>query len=175
MYIPTINAGDLDGDGDLDLTFSGWDRANAWAPYSKLLRNDGTGNFTIETPPAINAPVMGIADLDNNGLPDCFMIGNTNNNKFYFHQQHGFDTAVNRVHSLRDAAGKFYIFPNASIATGQRMVCGLGNAYYNLGWKLRGLPPGTYTWSVQTIDAGYVGSGFAGAETLIVEFPFVNR
>lgn len=97
IYIPSINAGDIDGDGDVDIIFSGWDRANGWAPYARILRNDGTGNFTIETPPEVNAPVAGIADLDNNGLADYFMIGNSNNNKFYFQQANGFQAPVNRM------------------------------------------------------------------------------
>lgn len=97
IYIPSLNAGDPDGDGDLDIIFAGWDRANSWAPYARTLRNNGTGTFTEETPPSINAPVAGFADLDNNGLLDYFMIGNGNNNKFYFQQAGGFQSPVVRV------------------------------------------------------------------------------
>jgi hypothetical protein len=62
---------------------------------------------------------------------------------------------------VKGSNGHYYIFPNANITTGVRMTSGLGNAYQNLGWKLRGLPPGDYSWSVQTIDAAYAGSAFA--------------
>ncbi|SEW28247.1 Por secretion system C-terminal sorting domain-containing protein [Chitinophaga sp. YR573] len=422
IYIPSINAGDIDGDGDLDIIFSGWDKANGWPAYARILRNDGTGIFTLETPAAVNAPVAGFADLDNNGLIDYFMIGNGNNNRFYFQQANGFSTAVNRMSNgnnmqdpdatwadldndkdvdfcveawnnstsrrytqiwknngdgtfaeqsvpfkqkhwgsaqfadidhdgdldmllngdgdsysdsgssevyriyindgrgsftegatfqgfrqncngkgsafadwdndgdydiilsgwssagnkeivniylndgtgiftksaesvpginkgtielgdfnnngridlllngysgvayartvaflyknatanantsplppatlqtviagdsilfswsagsdaethvnaltynmyLKDAGGKYYIFPNADLTTGKRMISGLGNAYQNTGWKLKGLPAGNYTWSVQTIDAGYAGSVFADVATFSV-------
>ncbi|OQP51184.1 glycosyl hydrolase [Niastella populi] len=99
IYTPGINAGDVDGDGDLDVIVAGWDRANAWAPYARLLRNDGTGFFTLETMPQVNAPVAGIADLDNNGYPDYFMIGNGNANKFYFQNSTGVQAPVNRVNN----------------------------------------------------------------------------
>jgi hypothetical protein len=99
IYSPTINAGDVEGDGDLDILFVGWDRANNWAPYARLLRNDGTGMFTFETPPSINAPCSGFADLDNNGWLDYFMIGNGNANKFYFQNSSGVQAPVNRLNN----------------------------------------------------------------------------
>lgn len=99
IYTPSINAGDADGDGDLDVLLVGWDRANAWAPYARLLRNDGTGLFTPETLPSINAPAAGLADLDNNGYTDYFMIGNGNNNKFYFQNSSGVQAPVNRLNN----------------------------------------------------------------------------
>jgi hypothetical protein len=51
------------------------------------------------------------------------------------------------------------------------MTSGLGNAYCNLGWKLKGLPPGDYTWSVQTIDAAYAGSVFAPEASFTIPAP----
>jgi hypothetical protein len=99
IYTPSINAGDVDGDGDLDILVAGWDRANGWAPYARLLRNDGTGMFTFETLPSINAPAAGFADLDNNGWLDYFMIGNSNANKFYFQNSTGVQAPVNRLNN----------------------------------------------------------------------------
>lgn len=65
--------------------------------------------------------------------------------------------------------GLYLTFPNADIATGQRRVSQMGNAYMNLGWTLHGLPEGTYAWSVQAIDAGYAGSPFAPEQTFTIE------
>ncbi|MCS3800097.1 FG-GAP-like repeat-containing protein [Niastella sp. OAS944] len=99
IYTPSINAGDIDGDGDLDIMLAGWDRANGWAAYARILRNDGTGLFTLETMPQVNAPAAGFADLDNNGYLDYFMIGNSNANKFYFQNSAGVQAPVNRVNN----------------------------------------------------------------------------
>ncbi|GAG43799.1 unnamed protein product, partial [marine sediment metagenome] len=36
-------------------------------------------------------------------------------------------------------------------ASGWRRIPALGNAQQRLSWTLKGLPPGTYYWSVQAI------------------------
>lgn len=99
LFIPGMNAGDVDGDGDMDVIISGWDKDHGWAAYGRILRNDGTGLFTLETPPAVNCPVAGFGDFDNNGFLDYYMIGNGNKNKFYFQRSGGFDAPVNRVNN----------------------------------------------------------------------------
>lgn len=64
--------------------------------------------------------------------------------------------------------GRYLTFPNADIQTGFRRVSQIGNAYLNKGWTLRGLSPGVYAWSVQTIDAAYAGSAFAPEQTFVI-------
>ncbi|HYM82279.1 MAG TPA: T9SS type A sorting domain-containing protein [Candidatus Limnocylindria bacterium] len=51
--------------------------------------------------------------------------------------------------------------PLAAPATGKRLVPEFGNVSTNRAWPLRGLADGTYFWSVQSIDAGFLGSPFA--------------
>lgn len=49
----------------------------------------------------------------------------------------------------------------ASLESGKRTVVGIGNAGYNHFIKVKNLPEGSYTWSVQSIDNCYEGSLFA--------------
>ena len=52
--------------------------------------------------------------------------------------------------------------------TGARYIAARGNAENNLNWSIRGLAPGTYFWSVQTIDTSYIGSAFSPEGTFTV-------
>ncbi len=56
----------------------------------------------------------------------------------------------------------------ADPATGYRRIPALGNAQKRLFWILKGLPSGTYYWSVQAIDTAFCGSAWAPEETLII-------
>lgn len=76
--------------------------------------------------------------------------------------------ALSYNYYLRDlSTGLYLTFPNADIETGKRRVSAMGNAGLNCSWTLRGLPAGTYVWSVQTIDAAYAGSPFAPEQTIV--------
>ncbi|MFH1278316.1 MAG: FG-GAP-like repeat-containing protein [Candidatus Eisenbacteria bacterium] len=67
---------DYDGDGDLDLHVT-----NSYQP-NRLFVNDGSGNFSDGTPPALdpflNYPDAGWADYDNDGDPDVAISANYN-------------------------------------------------------------------------------------------------
>ncbi len=67
--------------------------------------------------------------------------------------------------------GLFLTFPDADIATGLRRVSRIGNVSLNKQWTLHNLLPGTYAWSVQTVDAGYAGSEFAQEQTFVIADP----
>ena len=51
--------------------------------------------------------------------------------------------------------------PAMSLPNGRRLVARLGNVDENHRWKLYGLQPGVYFWSVQSIDGEFIGSSFA--------------
>ncbi len=53
-------------------------------------------------------------------------------------------------------------------ATGHRLVPRRGNAGHNTSWTLKNLPPGTYYWSVQTLDNSFKGSPFAQEGTFMI-------
>ncbi|MCB0079596.1 MAG: VCBS repeat-containing protein, partial [Caldilineaceae bacterium] len=60
--------------------------------------------------------------------------------------------------------GSVIVSPLAS-PNGYRQVPGLGNVNQNTSLMLRNLPPGTYYWSVQSIDSSFAGSQFAQEES----------
>jgi hypothetical protein len=51
---------------------------------------------------------------------------------------------------------------------GWRKVATLGNVFTNRKWVLTGLPAGTYEWTVQAIDADFVGGAFANVKTFTI-------
>lgn len=72
-YGGTFASGDIDGNGDLDLLMT------RIAPWTKLYKNDGTGNFTEVThnfPRTANGQAF-FKDLDGDGDLDLFFSGQT--------------------------------------------------------------------------------------------------
>jgi hypothetical protein len=64
--------------------------------------------------------------------------------------------------------GYWYSNPLAFIGgtnDGVRKVTGLGNAFLSKTWYFNDLPDGEYEWSVQSIDASFLGSPFAPMQT----------
>jgi hypothetical protein len=59
----------------------------------------------------------------------------------------------------------------ADPVTGRRWIPASGNTSHELSWRLDGLPPATYFWSVQAIDPGFEGSPFAPEESFVLSGP----
>jgi PKD repeat protein len=69
--------------------------------------------------------------------------------------------------------------PMSDLTTGYRYVIQPGNAYLNNGWRIKGLPVGTYHWSVQAIDQANTGGPWAPLSTFTLtqinaEFSFTT-
>jgi hypothetical protein len=60
------------------------------------------------------------------------------------------------------------VSPLAHPVNGKRKVSRLGNVQNNTTWTIRGLSPGTYYWSVQTLDTSFSGSDFASDGTFVI-------
>jgi hypothetical protein len=63
--------------------------------------------------------------------------------------------------------GEQMVSPQADLATGLRRVAAPGNAGITNHWRLH-LPPGSYFWSVQAVDAGFAGSPFSSEASFTV-------
>ncbi|WP_457652816.1 FlgD immunoglobulin-like domain containing protein [Rhodocaloribacter sp.] len=61
----------------------------------------------------------------------------------------------------RTPGGGEVVAAAADPATGRLRLARAGNVFHNTAWTLRGLPNGTYHWSVQAIDPALRASPFA--------------
>lgn len=64
--------------------------------------------------------------------------------------------------------GTEVVSPLADLKTGKRFVVEMGNVGHTTSYTIT-LPKGTYYWSVQTIDNGYMGSNFSTEQIFTVE------
>jgi len=53
--------------------------------------------------------------------------------------------------------------------SGVLKVPNVGNVEGNLSWKIKMLPDGVYYWSVQSVDASFVGSPFSGSQKFTIQ------
>ena len=91
----SLDAADLDGDGDIDLAMVvGLARQAYW------YRNDGQGNFTFvqSIPPQFYQPTWTVfaADLDKDGALDLLTVSAANDNAVFWHQNNGSGYFISR-------------------------------------------------------------------------------
>jgi hypothetical protein len=78
--------------------------------------------------------------------------------------------AAGLTYNLRigtNSGGAQIMSPLANLATGLRRVARIGNVCTSTRWRAN-LPPGTYYWSVQAIDAAFAGSAFAAESSFTI-------
>ncbi len=146
--------GDFDGDGRLDLLYCGTTNGASSGAGTFLYRNAGTHT---NTPP--------LAPTGLTLLPNQVLSWNP-----------GSDLETTNpaglTYNLRigtTPGGSDVLAPDADPATGRRRVAQPGNVGPAARWQAN-LPPGTYYWSVQTIDTALAGSAFAPEQI----FSFTN-
>lgn len=101
LNMNNFSAGDLNGDGYMDIVQAGWD---FYGNYNAVLYNNGDGRLTQQqlTTSGSTSPACGIADVNNDGLTDFFFVGNGRSNSFYLQKRdRSFNNPVSRL-SLPD-------------------------------------------------------------------------
>ncbi|MAW49556.1 MAG: hypothetical protein CMC41_00125, partial [Flavobacteriaceae bacterium] len=187
-----VEFGDIDGDGDLDFVLSGTNKENdnyhtistflnvrsesaEFQTSIKPLDDDIRESFTLNSqnqnityvknnPPS--APTINSAKVltDQSSVQGKLPVELSWNSS-----SDDLTLSTGLSYSLRvgtSPGGSEIMTPNAS-ESGIRSIPSKGNAEYNLKWKIA-LAPGKYYWSVQAVDASFIGSAFSEEIELIV-------
>ncbi|MFM8524921.1 MAG: Calx-beta domain-containing protein, partial [Cyanobacteriota bacterium] len=177
---------DVDKDGDLDLVLSGA-QGKLGSPYLQLFRNtqvdlDSNGLFsgTPNNPPQrTTAKNLKQEMLDSGSIKLSWDRDDSNEPPGTFNLRLGTydgravpDAVGNSGRSLNPNA----IVASQSLENGQRLISEAGNVGYakQLTLTTGSLQPGqAYSWSVQDVDHGFLGSVFSSASAFVVN-PLAN-
>jgi len=142
--------GDYDRDGDLDVCLVG-KGPNDWS--GAVFRN----NSPHRTPTP--APPLGLTAAVNGRAVELNWAPSTN-----FSASHvaSYNLRVGTMPRSPD------VMPPHSLTNGARQLARLGNAGAAPRWKLHGLMPGVYYWSVQAISDSFAASPFSSEGTFTI-------
>ncbi len=160
VSIGSLAWGDYDNDGDLDLVLAGY-VSDSGSPACRLYRNDGgVSNAAPGSPNGLSANYVGTDPYDVTFSWNAATDAQT--------AQPGLTYNL-RVGTVADSDD---VMPGMSIIgganDGKRLIPSMGNVQHNRSWTLNGLAAGTYYWSVQAIDACFLGSSWAPEQIITV-------
>ncbi|MDX2285615.1 MAG: FG-GAP-like repeat-containing protein [Bacteroidia bacterium] len=152
--------GDADGDGRLDLAAAGR-RGDSPAQRTLRLYRNVLGSTLAQpaVPASLSAELSGDSVVLTWNLPPGAA-------------DLTFNVYVGSAPGLADV-----VSPASDLASGYRRLPGPGNAGRRSRFRLKGLEPGTYYWSVQSVNAGLDGSPFAAEQSFAfdpAQFVLVN-
>jgi len=145
--------GDYDNDGDLDIALAGANSDNS--AVAKIYRNNSPNQNTVpSTPTNLSSLVTGgTAALSWSKATDA----QTEQNALTYNLRLG-----------TTSGGIEKMSPMANLVNGYRKTPKLGNTNHRSSWTIKNLPPGTYYWSVQTIDNMFAGSAFTAVQQFTI-------
>jgi len=161
LKYPEMQFGDLDGDLDLDMIFTG--RFDYMDYRCQILKN----NYDIlNTKP--NVPIDLNYTIDNYNINLTWSKSNdleTPQNALTYNLRFGTQTKSDNLYaSMSDNLTDFRLIPNE------------GNVGFNTNFNIPYLPNGTYFASVQAIDNSYINSNFSNELEINIDYnntPFV--
>ena len=166
----SIETADMNNDGKIDLLITGGN----YGQTAGL--TDFLSGYVLNTSTAVNvkptAPT-GLA-ITNTGTDPIVLTWNAATD------DHTPANSLTYNVSLKNTTtGKWLYNPMAVMGganDGWRKVAGvMGNVYTNKRWELYNLPKGNYEWTVQAIDANFVGGSFATVKTFTVNSTGLNE
>jgi hypothetical protein len=191
-----IAFGDVDADGDLDMVLGGNDALNENNKILRVLLNVRNESAAVGTTQAIKASNI---LADRNGIPNNTLSTFGANNvlkankapnppnlnlvrsvtestkkllSFSWNAATDDNTpSTGLTYSLRigTAADTDNLLSTNADKSGILKVPSVGNVLGNLGWKIKMLPDGVYYWSVQSVDASFVGSAFSASQQFTIQ------
>jgi|GEM_PF-3490051 len=152
VIINSVNWGDYDNDGDLDILAEGgtdqFGENENLIPALQIYRNDGDSKNTSPSEPthlsveAISKTVWHLtwdSSTDDHTPPESLT--------------YNLSLIMNEPNQI--------IMSPFSDKSGKRKIVGAGNVWLNRSWNFKNLPVGSYTVQVQSIDGGLSGSAFS--------------
>lgn len=156
--------GDYNNDGWSDLLLTGYDSYNAYK--TDIYRNlGGNSGFAANTPPSL--PVGLASAVDGNSVTLSWnraTDGQTPPTGLFYNVFIGTGATTPDI-----------ISPLADLFSGYPRILSTGNACQDTFITVQDLAPGTYYWSVQAFDNGYMGSVFPPAETFTVNATGIGK
>jgi hypothetical protein len=155
--------GDFNNDGFADLLFNGFTQTSD--PLTEIYMNDdGSGTFTQNTSPASPANLTSLTSGS-----DVRLTWNRATDQQTPSNGLSYNLWIGTSQDLADVMN-----PLSDLETGFRKVVRLGNAGKDTTITVHDLAAGTYYWSVQAIDNGYLGSVFSSPESFTIDPVGVN-
>ena len=164
----SIETADLNNDGRIDLLITGFN-GNEQNQVGKYNRN--ICGYYLNQTPVTNTKPSAPGNLTQ-------VVSNTGNqNTISFSWSAAMDdktpqaSLTYNLSLMNITTGKWLYNPMAVMFgsnNGWRKVAALGNVFTNRKWVLSGLTEGTYQWTVQAIDANFVGGTFANTKTFTI-------
>ncbi|MRS04888.1 VCBS repeat-containing protein, partial [bacterium] len=149
VYYSKLKWADFDNDKDLDILLTGY---SGTSRITKLYRNICSRPNAVPGPPrSLKIGVSGSDITFEWNYPEG--SDETNVKGLSYNVRIGTSPGLSDIKTA-----------DANPQSGYRSLAGHGNVGHTLSWTIKNLPPGSYYWSVQTIDNGFLGSEFAAEQ-----------
>lgn len=146
--------GDYNNNGKLDLILTGYNQ-DSLAFVTFLYENVTDSANTAPTVPTNLSETINESDVTLNWDAGTDLQTNTESLTYNIR--------------IGSTPGGIDVFSAMSHNDGVRMLPLHGNTNHNTSWTIKGLAPGQYYWSVQTIDNGFLASEFSPERSFTVE------